>query len=189
MPAKHRLPAPRLLTAAGLTLVVLLAAWLHGHDRRKQLQSAAATVAGQIAGRQVSVNCPGPIERRLFYEIHEGSVRFGSDGRPSSQTNLSARTCAGLRRALDDGPSLQLDCLAHNCPPDGERVAAALAVLAHEAVHLRGVVDEGATECEARAQIALVAHSFGLSRRSVQALAYWQRTDWADSLPDRYRSC
>lgn len=163
--------------------------WLHGHYKRQAVEGRAAEVAGQIAGRAVSVNCPGPIQQRLLYEIHEGSVRFDPGGEPFDETNLSARTCAGLRRALDRGPAMELDCLAHNCPAEDEQAAAALAVLAHEAVHLRGVIDEGRTECEARTRIRLVAGSFGLSGRAAEALARWQENDWAEQLPDQYRSC
>lgn len=163
--------------------------WLNGHHKRNAVEQRAAQVAGQIAGRSVSVSCPGPIERRLLYEIHEGTVRFDADRRPADETNLSARTCAGLRRAFDEGPSIDLECLAHRCPPDDERAAAALAILAHESVHLRGVADEGETECEAREQIGLVAEGFGLTTGATASLARWQATDWAEQLPDRYRAC
>ena len=62
-------------------------------------------------------------------------------------------------------------------------------MLAHEAVHLRGVIDEGKTECEARTHVAAVAAHFGVGGQDAQALARWQATDWADELPARYQNC
>ena len=65
----------------------------------------------------------------------------------------------------------------------------ALAVLAHEAVHLRGVIDERKTECEAQTHVSAVAERFGLRAPSRGALARWQATDWADELPPQYQGC
>jgi hypothetical protein len=188
-PPRNHLPSPRALLIALAIASPFFLLWLHGHNRRAQVERVAGAAASQIAGRDVSVNCPGPIRQRLFYEIHEGSVRFGPGGEPHDETNLSARTCDGLRRALDEGSSLSLSCLAYVCPPDDERAAAALAVLAHEAVHLRGVINEGRTECEARTRVAAVAAHFGIGAQDGEALARWQATDWADELPPQYQSC
>ena len=186
---RHRLPSPRTLLIALAVLSPFFALWLHGHTRRAQVERVAGGAASAIAGREVSVSCPGPVRRHLLYEIHEGSVRFEPGGRPADETNLSARTCDGLQRALDEGASLRLTCLAYVCPADDERAAAALAVLAHEAVHLRGVIDEGKTECEARTHVAAVAAHFGVGGQDARALARWQATDWADELPARYQNC
>ena len=184
---RNRLPSTRALLIALAIAAPVLGLWLHGHSRRAQVERVAGEAASAVAGRTVSVNCPGPIRRRLFYEIHEGSVRFGSDGRPYDETTLSADPCDGLRRVLDRSAALDLNCLAAVCPPDDERAAMALAVLAHEAVHLRGVIDEGTTECEARTHVGGVAERFGVRAPSREALARWQATDWADELPPRYR--
>jgi hypothetical protein len=186
---RNRLPSPRTLAISAAILAPFAGLWFHGHQRRAEVEQRAGEVASQIAGRSVGVNCPGPIRRHLLYEIHEGTVRFGADGRPADETNVSASTCTGLRRALDEGTRLELGCLAHVCPQKDEQAAAALAVLAHESVHLRGVVDEGKTECEARTHIERVAQAFGLTESAAKALAHWQKTDWAEKLPQRYQSC
>jgi hypothetical protein len=116
-------------------------------------------------------------------------VRFDGDGQPVDETQLSFRTCDGLRTVMDRGSGLDLDCLYYNCPKDVTQAAAALAVLAHESVHLRGVMDEARTECEAHTHIAFVAGRYGLTARATASLAHWQATDWADTLPERYRGC
>ena len=175
-----------------MVVVVLLpffGLWLHGRIQRSHVEGKAAAVASMIAGRAVTVRCPGPFKRHFFYETTEGSVRFDAGGRPADETQLSFRTCDGLRTAMDRGAGLSLDCLYYRCSKDVTRAAAALAVLSHEAVHLRGVIDEGATECEARTHIGLVARQYRLSDRAATALAHWQATDWAETLPDRYQAC
>jgi hypothetical protein len=135
------------------------------------------------------VHCPGPIRRHLFYEITEGRVRFSAEGVPNPETNLSGDACGGLRRVLDKGASLDLRCLYWQCSADDTRAAMGLAVLTHESVHMRGVMDEGATECEAERRVQTTALQLGLTAQSAEAVAHWQRTDYAELLPEQYRLC
>jgi hypothetical protein len=178
-----RVVAP--LIAAALVLVVL---GVHGHIRRVEVEHRAGEVASAIAGHDVRVHCPGPIRRHALYEITEGRVRFSAEGVPDPETNLSARACDGLRRALDRGASLDLQCLKWNCSKADTQAAMGLAVLTHESVHMRGVSDEGLTECEAQRRVEATALAFGLTPQSAADVAYWQRTDYAEMLPDRYRN-
>ncbi len=188
-PARNRLPAPRTLGMVALVLLPFFGLWLHGRLERDRIEGRAATVASAIAGRPVAVRCPGPFKRHFFYETTEGSVRFDGSERPVDETQLSFRTCDGLKTAMDRGAGLDLDCLYYNCPKDVRQAAAALAVLAHESVHLRGVIDERLTECEAHTHIGLVARRYGLTERATASLAHWQATDWAETLPERYQGC
>ncbi|QEC49015.1 hypothetical protein FSW04_16510 [Baekduia soli] len=105
--APLRPPAPRTLGIVALLAVLLGGLWLHARGRRLEVEHRAAAVAGAIAGRRTAVRCPGPIRRRLLYEINEGVVRFSADGRPADETHLSGRACDGLRTVLDDGPRLE----------------------------------------------------------------------------------
>ena len=95
--------------------------------------------------------------------------------------------CRGLRFVLDERPSFA--CLGGGpaCPDGVEEAAGALAVLAHEAVHLAGVVDEGVTECRARQEVAGVAARLGLSAAAGAAVARWQALERQERLPRRYR--
>jgi hypothetical protein len=189
VPPRHRLPSPRTLAILAIVALPLAGLWLHGRAQRAEVERRAGAVASAIAGRTVHARCPGPIKQHVLYDPTEGSVRFDEAGRPFDETNLSSRTCAGLRRVLDRGAALDLDCLAYRCSADDERAAMSLAVLAHESVHLRGVTDEGATECEARTHILLVARRMGLTDRAAQSVAHWQATDYLEMLPERYRVC
>jgi hypothetical protein len=184
-------PRPPVRVVAPLIAGVLVLAVLgvRGHVRRVEVERRAGKVAGAIAGHHVRVHCPGPIRRHLFYEISEGRVRFSADGVPNPETNLSGAACTGLRRVLDRGASLNLECLFWQCSPADTRAAMALAVLTHEAVHMRGVIDEGATECEAQERVEATALRLGLTPPSAESLAHWMRTDYAELLPEQYRAC
>jgi hypothetical protein len=184
-------PRPPVRVVAPLIAGVLVLAVLgvRGHVRRVEVERRAGEVASAIAGHQVRVHCPGPIKRHLFYEITEGRVRFSAEGVPDPETNLSGDACAGLRRVLDRGATLNLQCLFWRCSADDTRAAMALAVLTHESVHMRGVMDEGATECEAGTRVATTALQLGLTPQSAAAVAHWQRTDYAELLPEQYRAC
>ncbi len=64
-----------------------------------------------------------------------------------------------------------------------------LVVLTHESMHMSGIQDEGLAECAAQRHVAWVAVQLGLSQRSAQSVAHWEATDWADGLPEQYRTC
>jgi hypothetical protein len=175
-----------------LLSAVLLAPLLWGwgeRAQRRETERRAGLAAALVAGREVRVRCPGVIRRRLVYEVSHGSVRFGADGRPADHTDLAGEPCAGLRRLVEQGPRLDLACLRLDaCAPADTRVALGVAVLAHEAVHLRGVVDEAATECEAIKRAPVVAAALGATAAAGRDIRDWQFSVAGDRLPERYRS-
>jgi hypothetical protein len=77
-------------------------------------------------GRRSVSSRPGPIRSRMLYEITEGRVRFSADGVPNPETNLSAGACKGLRRVLDKGAALDLQCLKWACSKADEQAAMGL---------------------------------------------------------------
>jgi hypothetical protein len=183
-----RLPSRRALAIGAFALAVPGVPYAHARGQRLEVEHRAAAVAGAMTNRAIRVRCPGPIRKRFMYEIHEGSVRFDADGAPADETKLSAGTCDGLREALDHAPALQLACLTGGaCPGAEERVARALAVLAHEIVHLRGVRDEGMAECMARGRVARVAQRFGIGAAGGAQIAAWQTVVWSQELPPQYQ--
>lgn len=182
-------PPVRIVAPLFAGVLVLCVLGIRGYERRKDVERKAGAVASAIAGRSVRVHCPGVIRRHLFYEITEGRVRFGANGLPDPETNLSGDACAGLARVVDKGSSLHLQCLYWMCSKDDTQAAMALIVLTHESVHMRGVMDEGQTECEAQDRVAATARAFGLDQASADAVDHWARTDYAEMLPDQYRAC
>jgi hypothetical protein len=184
---RRRLPSPRAIAICVAVVAVPGLPWLHARSERIAVEHRAAAVASEATGRAIRVRCPGPIRRRMLYEITEGSVRFDADGVPSDDTRLSARTCDGLRIVLDHAATLRFACLATGCGGAEARAAEALAVLTHETMHLRGTMDEARTECLARAHVAWVAERLGVAPEAAQAVARWQATTWQVMLPDQYR--
>ena len=104
---RTRSVATPLWVKALVALVVLggPAWWLADrHDRRGNEHRLAAAIA-EIAGRPVSVGCPGPIARVFMrYDTVEGSVRFDAGGGPAGTTQLRRGPCAELD-ALAEGRS------------------------------------------------------------------------------------
>lgn len=182
-------PRPRTLL---LTFAVLLAPLLWGwgeRARRVETQRRAGLAASLVAGRRVTVSCPGVLRRRFVFEVNHGTVRFGPDGRPADRTQLAGEACAGLRRLVEHGPALDLACLRLDaCGPADTRVALGVVVLTHEAVHLRGVADEAQTECEAVKRSPLVAVALGATPAAARDIQDWQFSVADDRLPERYRT-
>ena len=186
-PVRSRLPSPRALAIGLLVLAVPGLPWMHSRGRRITVEHRAAEIASAMTNRTIKVHCPGPIRRRMMYEIHEGSVWFDADGVPANETKLGASTCDGLRTVIDHGPALDFRCLATACPERAHEAARALAVLTHEIMHLRGTRDEALTECRARGRVAEVAGQLGVRPDGGAAIATWQATTWQEMLPDAYR--
>jgi hypothetical protein len=182
-----RLPSPRTLAIGVLVLAVPGVPWMHARGKRIEVEHRAGVIATVMTNRYIHVHCPGPIARRMMYEIHEGSVQFDADGVPVDETKLSANTCDGLRTVIEHGPALDFTCLATACDKHETQAAQALAVLTHEIMHLRGTRDEGQTECRARKRVAGVAQQLGVSAAGGAAVAVWQATTWQAQLPDQYR--
>jgi hypothetical protein len=185
---RPRLPSPRTLAVGALVLAVAGVPWLHARSQRREVEHRAAVIASAMTNRTIEVHCPGPIRKRIMYEIHEGQVWFDADGVPADETKLSATTCDGLRTVIDHGATLDFGCLATAACAERERVAAqALAVFTHEVMHLRGTRDEALTECRARGRVADVAARLGVGPTGGAAVAAWQAGSWSQQLPDQYR--
>jgi hypothetical protein len=178
----------RSLAVAAAVLLPLCAWGWSLRAGRLEVQRRAGAAASQVAGRPVEVRCPGQLRRRLASEIHDGSVRFDG-GRPADETRLTGRVCDGLARLIEQGARLELSCLQLDaCASEDTSVAYAVAVLTHEAVHLRGVIDEAATECQAIRRSDGVARALGATAQAAAFISDWQFSVAGDRLPDRYRS-
>jgi hypothetical protein len=143
--------------AVGLGLIAALAAvfWFvesstgwNGLDASTRAEAAErfSTEASRIAGKPVTIRCDEAGE-------YVGAVQH-ADGVALVGGNLAYLT---PERCLD------LYRLAFKGEVRSNRTARALGVLAHEAWHLRGVGDEGTTECYALQSAVEVGERLGLS--------------------------
>jgi hypothetical protein len=185
---KSRLPSPKALAIFAGVLVILLMPSLIARHNRLKAENLAEPIAKRLTNRDIDVKCPGLFGLILF-ETNEGTVQFDADGVPGNSTTLSKHTCAGLRTVASHAGALDFSCLAAStCDHDTEQAAEALAVFTHEVMHLRGSIDEGQTECQARARVESVSAQVGVRPQQAAALARWQATTWQARLPDRYRN-
>jgi hypothetical protein len=164
--------------------------WLADRHDRIANQDRLAAIASEIAGRPVQVRCPGPLWRAIGYEIYEGTVRVDADGNPADDTRLSKGICAELDALAEGRRPAQLACAGRSssCGDDVQAVANAVDTLTHEAIHLRGIYDEGLTECTSLQTMAGTAQRLGATPEQAQNLARLQFDTGLPLMPERYRA-
>jgi hypothetical protein len=179
---------PFSVRAIAVFLVVagaLLALGFARHEERVREQDRLATIASDLAGRRVSVRCPGFLSSLVDVHGEAGRVRFDAQGRPDDHTDLSPQTCKALRH-LDH---VDFTCLGHgNCGFPQFAAAWAAHTLAHEAFHLRGFEDEGVAECYALQNTAFVAERLGVSAAVATKLQGWIYVRGYPNEPQEYHS-
>jgi hypothetical protein len=164
--------------------------WIAGwHDLRGNERRLSA-IASEIAGRDVKVQCPGPVGRLFGWDIVEGSVRFDADGTPHDETKLRKLSCDELDALAEGERGKELSCIERTnlaCGRNGRETVMAVDVLAHESWHLRGVMDEGETECRSLQTMALTAQRLGATPEQGAAMARAQFEGGYLELPARYQ--
>jgi hypothetical protein len=102
--------------------------------------------ASRIATKPVTIRCDESRDYVGLIQHADGVAAVGGD-----RAYLTPERCFDLYRLAFEGEVTS------------SQTARALAVLAHEAWHLRGVSDEGATECYALQSGVGIGQRFGLS--------------------------
>jgi hypothetical protein len=165
--------------------------WIADRQDRRGNERRLSAIASEIAGRDVRVSCPGPIGRLLGWDIVEGSVRFGPDGKPFDETKIRKQSCAELDALAEGRRRGELECIARTaiaCGRHGRETVMAVDVLAHESWHLNGVMDEAVTECRSLQTLAWTAQQLGSTAEQGRAMALAQYTGAYLELPDAYRN-
>ena len=150
-----RLPLRRLVTGLGLIGALALIFWVvesrtgwNGLDESTRAEAAArySEEASRIAGKPVTIRCDEAGEYVGAVQHADGVAAVGGE-----LAYLTPERCLDLYR------------LAFKGEVRFNQGARALAVLAHEAWHLRGVSDEGITECYALQSGVELGQRLGLS--------------------------
>jgi hypothetical protein len=129
-------------------------------ETRSVAQQRFSREASQIAGKPVTIRCDeagtqvGAVQHSDGVAIVGGALAY-----------LAPERCLDLYR------------LAYEGEITSSRTARALAVLAHESWHLRGVSDEGTTECYALQSGVDVGRAFGLSAGTARQMMRQQLTE------------
>lgn len=168
-PRSRLAPVRRFAVGLGLIAALGAAIWFvesrTGWDSLSgETKSAAVKRLSQeaslIAGKSVSVRCDEARDYVGVVQHADGVAEVGGD-----LTILTPEICHDLYR------------LAYEGETTGSRTGRAIAVLAHEAWHLRGESDEGRTECFALQSGVGLGERLGLSESAARRLMRQQLTE------------
>ena len=153
--------------------LVVLALIVWEARRELSLDHRLSGVASEVAGRPVSVDCPGFLRGLIDIRGNGGSVMFDASGMPSSTAHLETSVCHDLSAYGATRKRADFTCVfaATYCPDKAERAVYAALVLSHESQHLRGVRDERAAQCYAIQTLARVAERLGSPPGEASAVA------------------
>lgn len=162
-----------------------------------------AGVTSGLVGRPVTVRCVGSSPQggeMGFVHFREVYVRDATSGRvvklngaggPSNWTQVVTEVCADLGHLTRGLPEEEVECLLARqdvCGGTVHQVITALHILAHEAHHLRGVMDEATTDCYARQTVAQTATLFGASPDLAHAISDYAWRYHLPTTPPSYQS-
>ena len=152
----------RFLTGVGVIGVLALVIWFvesrTGWDALAGDTRAAAVArfseeASRIAGKPVTIRCDESRDYVGLVQHADGVALVGGD-----RAYLTPERCHDLYRLAFEGEETS------------SQTARAIAVLAHEAWHLRGVRDEGMTECYALQSGVGLGRRLGLSEGTARQM-------------------
>jgi hypothetical protein len=155
-------PLRRFVTGLGLIAALAVIFWVverntgwNGVDADARAEATArfSDEASRIAAKPVTIRCDEAGDYVGAVQHADGVALVGGD-----LAYLAPERCLDLYR------------LAFKGEVRSNRTARALAVLAHEAWHLRGVSDEGTTECYALQSGAEIGRRLGLSASSARRM-------------------
>jgi hypothetical protein len=129
-------------------------------DRRVTAVARFSAEASRIAEKPVSVRCDEARDYVGSVQHADGVAVVGGD-----LAILTPEICNDLYRLAFDGETT------------GSRTGRAIAVLAHEAWHLRGEADEATTECYALQTGVTLGRRLGLSENTARQLMRQQLTE------------
>ncbi len=159
---RRRLSVRRFLVGIGVISALALIVWfvesrtgwdaLSG-DTRAEAVARFSEEASRIAEKPVTIRCDESRDYVGLIQHADGVAAVGGD-----RAYLTPERCLDLYR------------LAFKGEVTSSQTARALAVLAHEAWHLRGVADEGTTECYALQSGVDLGRHLGLSEDTARQM-------------------
>ena len=176
---------------AVVAVLVGVPAWLlYGSYDRHVNQRRLGVISSEIAGRPVTVRCPGMFRRVFEWDFHQGSVSIDAAGRIADHADLRAEACGELDALADGRRKDVLACVAARrvCGAEADKLAMAVDTVTHEAYHLSGILDEADTECHSLNRMAWTAERLGASPAEARELARHLFEAIYPLFPERYRT-
>jgi hypothetical protein len=165
-------PVRRFLTGLGVIGALVVAVWLldsrtgwNGVDGDTRAAAVArfSDEASRIAGKPVEILCDESRDYVGFVQHADGVAQVGGD-----HAYLTPERCLDLYRLAFKGENRS------------SQTGRAIAVLAHESWHLRGVSDEGTTECYALQSAVELGRRLGLSQSTAEQMMRQQLVENID---------
>jgi hypothetical protein len=156
-----------------------------GPSGKSRIEPRFARAVAVVAGFGAEVRCWSVADWQR-HRVEWGNWRgqelglWGAYTRGQFRVHLSPSICATLTRFVDDDVPVRED-------PWPEQLAWSVGALAHEAQHVRGVLNEGKAECFGVQSITTIAQALGRTSEEGRYLArlYWTSTYLARD--SRYR--
>ncbi len=144
--------------------------------RAQSAEALFGRAASKVAQRDVAVRCQGLLGNMVDISQELGSVWFDADGTPADKTDIKRDACNWAKEYASGKRRITM------------ANAVAVQVIAHEAVHLSGEMNEAITECYGMQHAAEVAQELGATPMQAQQLAefYWEAV--YPDMPDEYRT-
>ena len=151
--------------------LLALGALLWPQYRARQVEHKVAPLVAALAERPAGARCPRYITA-IFTNV--GSVSLDANGNPADRTDLTGPICDALRHFYTPEGHAELQCLVTDgrCSESARRTIVALSVVAHESMHLRGVLDEAAAECTSIGEGQRTGQLVGLSPEQGRMIGY-----------------
>lgn len=165
--------------------LVALGALLWPQYRARSVEHKVEPLVAALAQRDATARCPRYITS-IFTNV--GSVSLDANGNPADRTDLTGPICDALRHLYTDAGRAELQCLVTDgrCPESARASVVALSVVAHESMHLRGILDEAAAECTSIAEGQRAGELIGLSAEQGRMIAYLHLMALNPNTPPQY---
>lgn len=179
------LNGPGLVLIALAVLAAALVIW--PQVRARAIEKRAKPLITGLAGRDAGARCPRYLTSMFG---RAGSVSLDGEGNIADHTDLTAPICDGLKRALSKGGREELACLTDGtgrCSPEARQSVIALMVTTHEAMHLRGILNEAAAECAAITYAPKAAELAFLTPEQGRVMGWIHWRGLNTNTPEQYR--
>lgn len=142
-------------------------------------------IAGLSTKPADTARCPRYITA-IFTNV--GSVRLDANGAPSDHTDLTGPICDAMRHFYTDAGKAEMGCLLTDgrCPDSALASVVALSTIAHESMHLKGILDEAQAECASIGSGDALAQFTGLSAEQGRMISYLHLMAMNPNTPERY---
>lgn len=173
--------------AFGLLAIFLVAlgALLYPQYRARVVEHKANPMVAALANRPATARCPRYITS-IFTNV--GSVQLDANGAPTDRTDLTGPICEGVRRLFTPEGRAEMRCLVTDgrCPDTALRSVVAINVIAHEAMHLKGTLDEREAECQSIGESQRASELAGSTPEEGRMVGYVHLAAMNPNSPEQY---